>query len=499
MRQDLRRVDSRPSVCIAFLLVLTSYAAAEKPWLEVRSPHFRVLTNGTQNQGREVAHEFEQMRYVFATRFPKFRLESGAPLLILAARDEQTQKTLEPMLAKTKGAKWVGEYHHGWDKQFVTIRLDGWGTGAREIVYHEYTHSIMHMNVRWLPVWLDEGIAEFYAYTRFQQHEIYLGAPSERYPTLSSAVLFPVEGLITADQRSPYYHDEMKAQVFYAESWALVHYMVFGPDMEGGRKLDRFFSMIQQGADQKKAFQEVFGNFKEVDKALQLYIRAFQLKSGVVRDPPQLEDKDFLYHTLTAAETEAELAEFHLWTRDKEGAHGLAQQAAKDGAKLGLAHEAMGFVNFSEGKDAEALQEFSQATELDRDLYLSSFAKTMMSAMATSYDATDESSLENILGQVLKSNPQFAPAYVQLAKLALRRGDLRTALAVSRKAEQLEPARAGYHILSGQILHRLGREAEAAAFASFVAERWTGPDHNEAVELWNSIPPGTATRRDLFL
>jgi hypothetical protein len=38
-------------------------------------------------------------------------------------------------------------------------------------------------------------------------------------------------------------------------------------------------------------------------------------------------------------------------------------------------------------------------------------------------------------------------------------------------------------------LRRLGKNEEAAADARFVADRWFGPDHNEAVELWNKVPP----------
>jgi len=34
----------------------------------------------------------------------------------------------------------------------------------------------------------------------------------------------------------------------------------------------------------------------------------------------------------------------------------------------------------------------------------------------------------------------------------------------------------------------MGRSAEAASFAKFVAERWWGADHDEAVELWNKVP-----------
>jgi hypothetical protein len=43
--------------------------AADKPFTEVRSPNFRVLTNGSEHDARRIALEFEQMRAVFAVGF----------------------------------------------------------------------------------------------------------------------------------------------------------------------------------------------------------------------------------------------------------------------------------------------------------------------------------------------------------------------------------------------------------------------------------------------
>ena len=103
-------------------------------------------------------------------------------MLVLAARDLQTEKSLEPDLFQLKGRKPPGLFHPGWEKEYVTLRLDSWGTGAHELVYLEYTHSIMQMNTRWLPAWLNEGVAEFYAYTRFQQNEVYVGALTKEPP-----------------------------------------------------------------------------------------------------------------------------------------------------------------------------------------------------------------------------------------------------------------------------------------------------------------------------
>src|SRR5262250_3383601 len=111
--------------------------AGEKPWMEVSSPHFRVLTNGSQNEARHVAREFEQMRFVFAEHDPQFRLEGGAPLTIFAAKDESTAEKLE---GRAKGPKPAGVYHHAWEREYVMMRLDA-RIGNREVVYHEYAHS----------------------------------------------------------------------------------------------------------------------------------------------------------------------------------------------------------------------------------------------------------------------------------------------------------------------------------------------------------------------
>jgi hypothetical protein len=84
-------------VLVLFLSVLTPTThAGEKPWTEVRSPDFRILTDGTASEGRRVAREFEQMRAVFAIAFPKMRLETGAPLIIFAPRDDFSMKALAP-------------------------------------------------------------------------------------------------------------------------------------------------------------------------------------------------------------------------------------------------------------------------------------------------------------------------------------------------------------------------------------------------------------------
>ena len=277
-------------------------------------------------------------------------------------------------------------------------------------------------------------------------------------------------------------------EAFYAQSWALVHYLTYGQGMENGSKLGQFFALLQQGKPQDRAFEEVFGDFKAIDKGFAAYLRQPTYATTILRDPPQIDEKSISYRPLSVAETEAELAGFHLWTRNREAARALLEGALKDDPKLGLAHEDMAFLDFAEGKDSEAKSEFAQAYALDNKLYLSQFAKTLMSPFAVSNKVQDMNAFGAEIGRVLEVNPQFAPAYVQLARLAYREGDFQAALLMSHKAEELQPSLAGYHLLSGQILLRMGKGTEAGDAARFVADRWVGADHNEAIELWNRVP-----------
>ena len=475
------------SLLAAAILSLTLPAFATTRWIEVRSPHFRVLSDGSSNDARAAAFQFEQMRYVFESRFPGFQLESGAPLTIVAARDEQTAKDLDgPRMWKSMGSKVAGYFQNGWERRFALVRLDTF-TAGKEVVYHEYTHSVLHANMHWLPMWLDEGIAEFYAYTRFEDKRTLLGAPTQRYPVLERSTLIPIREMLDINGRSAIYKDEQRMQLFYAESWALIHYMIFGPEMEGGKKLSQFVHLLDTHTDQQTAFVKTFGDPAAFDRGLDNYLHHFTLQAGIVPTNPAINKAAFAERTLSPAETAYELGAFHVGNHDIAGGRPLIEKALQLDPNLGAAHEDLGFLDFAEGRD-KARAEWLKAFTLDPTLYRSLFAETM-SGTPLREQAPEQLKLTRLaLQKVAQTNRRFAPAYVEIAMIALREGDLSLALSASRQAEALEPWRSGYHILTGRILLAQGKGATAATFARYVADHWYGPDHDEAVDLWNDIP-----------
>src|SRR5581483_1674326 len=281
------------------LLAFMGRSTAEPKWTEVRSPHFRVVTSGSEGAGRRVAREFELMRTVFETQFPHFRLDSNAPLLVVVPRDRIITEGLDI------NERVAGIYLHGWERQYALVRLDALNTDVYHPdvyapVYHEYIHSLLHVSFDRIPRWLDEGLAEFFAYTRFEGDRMYIGAfPKDTHYTeiLDRRVNMPLAEFVM--KRSAFARDEDDTHLFYAQSWALTHFLTFGPGMEGGARLNAFMTQLQTGVDQKKAFETVFGPFEQVQKDYEMYLRKFTFTSGILPAPAGLKERDFVARQLS--------------------------------------------------------------------------------------------------------------------------------------------------------------------------------------------------------
>src|SRR5678809_846999 len=85
-----------------FFFFLPARDKAEN-WLEVQSPHFVVATNSSEKQARRIADQFERMRSVFHVLFPKLQMDPGAPIVVLAIKDEKDFRALEPQAYLAKG------------------------------------------------------------------------------------------------------------------------------------------------------------------------------------------------------------------------------------------------------------------------------------------------------------------------------------------------------------------------------------------------------------
>jgi tetratricopeptide (TPR) repeat protein len=437
------------------LLLATSFAPARdkaENWLQVTSPHFVVVTNSNEKQGRRIADQFERMRSLFHELFPKAEIEDGVPIVVLAIKDEKDFKALEPQAYLARGAlKLGGLFLRGADKNYVLMRMDAEGEHPYSVIYHEYTHFILS-KIEFMPLWLNEGLAEFYQNTDIHEKEVTLGQPSgEDILWLRQNQLLPLTTLFAVDHNSPYYHEENKGSIFYAEAWALTHYLEFADITHQTKHVSDYLKLTAQQVDSVRAASQVFGDLKKLQSELNAYVRDRQLFPAIKRPTTtQVDESAFKVQSLTPPQSDAIRADFLAYNQRTSDAQALLDRVLQEDPNNVLAHETKGFLEFQQGHIAEAKNWYAKAVQLDSQSFLAHY---YYSAMAMSGGDADVDKVESSLRTAIKLNSSFAPAYDQLAIfLATHQKNLDEARMMGLTAISLEPANVGYRVNVANIL-----------------------------------------------
>ena len=286
IQQTRRMLPRRVRLCLITVLLVTAslrtgFAARPESWVELRSPNFIVLSNTNEKQGRRVAYQFEMIRAVFREFFNIQSSAQDQPVIIIAAKSEDTLKALVPEYWAKKGSMHpAGIYLGGPEKNYVGLRLNvsmnQEACEPFEPVYHEYVHYLMRRMMSELPLWIVEGLAEFYGNTRLESKKVWVGAPSgSNIMVLRQNPPLPLDTLFRVNASSPYYHEDNKASIFYAESWVLTHYLITRDWREQTKRVNNFVALLGKHVAPEEAARRTIGDLGELQKALSEYIGHF--------------------------------------------------------------------------------------------------------------------------------------------------------------------------------------------------------------------------------
>lgn len=451
---------------LATLFLAALAPARDKPenWLQVTSPHFVVITNSNEKQARHVADQFERMRAVFQKLFPRVQVDSGVPIIVLAIKDEKDFRALEPPEYLAKGQlKLGGLFLRGADKNYVLMRLDAEGDHPYAVVYHEYTHLLLS-KADWMPLWMNEGLAEYYQNTDIREKEVNLGQPSaENLALLRQNSLLPLPLLFNVDSKSQYYHEENKGSIFYGESWALMHYLEQKDFRDKTHCLTQYSDLLAKNVDSVTAAVQAFGDLKQLQSSLQGYVRQGSFQYLKMETVTEVDDSAFQARPLGPPEAEAVRADFLAYNGRLADARALLDHVLQEDQGNVAAHETMGFLEFRQGHIDEARKWYGQAVQLDSHSYLAQYYFAAMS-MNGSIAPEDEARVEDSLRAAIKLNPSFAPSYNALAMfLGMRHRNLDEARMMALNAVQLEPENLSYRLNIASVLMEMERGKDAVA------------------------------------
>jgi tetratricopeptide (TPR) repeat protein len=448
---------------LALLLLLTASPVFARdnasPWLQIHSQHFTLVTDGSDRDGRHLLDQLERMRWAFQTMFPKANVDPAAPIVVLAVRDEKEFQLLVPAAYLGKGmVHLAGYFLKAPDKNYILLRTDAEGPHPYSTIYHEYTH--LEMGSEGMPVWLNEGLAQYFENTEFRDKDVLLGEPDPMLlQILQQSKLIPLDTLFRVDANSPYYHEEQKTSIFYPESWALTH-LLMGEDFNDKvNRIGNYMTLVDRHVDPVTAAQQAFGDLKKLQQELSDYTNRMsypELRLNGAAAP--IDEKAMTAAPIAVAQADAVRADILAYVGRTSDASALLDTVMKADPNNAQARETMGFLAQRAGKLDDAKKWYGEAVNVDSQSFLAQFYFGAISLK----DGDTSPATEASLRKAITLNPRFAPAYDALAVLYGRRRDnLDEAHMLALSAVQLEPGTTQYRMDTAYVLMQMSRYDDA--------------------------------------
>ncbi len=332
---------------------LLAAVAASSRWTRLRTPNFTLLGEQGDRPLRRVAERLEQFREVFGRVFPNTKQSMPAPIVVHVFGSEKAYQPFMPLFNGKRVE--VGGYFQQTDgAYYITLSTEA-GEHAYPVIFHEYVHLLVGNALAEVPTWFNEGLAEYYStYQMFGEREATLGRVNENHVFALRERFIPLTELLAVDHRSPLYNEGDRRGIFYAESWALVHYLLLGSPQRKGQ-LVTYLEKFAHGVPAEKAVREAFGPPEDLEKELRRYVSQSLYRSTRVTFTEKVAiDKDWKIDQPSDADAQAAFAELLLALRRPEDAATRAEAVIKEAPDHARAQAVLGRIRARQGQSEVA-------------------------------------------------------------------------------------------------------------------------------------------------
>lgn len=464
----------------AAFLVLCQGVLAKDQWIEVRSKNFHLIGNASEKEIRTTAKRLEQFREAFRILFSKMNLTSATPTTVVVFKNDAAYKSFKPVRGDGKTDDWIaGYFQPGEDVNYITLAAGG-DAGKFSTIFHEYVHFIVGAN--WgkseVPAWFNEGLAQYYQTFLVEDDiKIKLGlASSGKVLLLRQNELMPLSDLFAISNRQLHSQGGRTRDVFYAQSWALVHYL----QINKPETLGQFVSQLLRGVAPDKAFQDVFKmTFADMEKELRKYIAGnnFRYLELTLKNKLAL-DSEMQATPLPEALSNAYLGDLLFHTNRPDDAEPYLVEALRLEPEQSLANTTLGLVKMRQRKFREAQAFLEKAIAGDQKNHLALYQYAYMLSREgedelgyiRGFDAEVAAKMRGALRRAIALKPDFGPSYDLLAFVALvTRVDVDAATDLMQKALTYQPGNQSFRMRLAELLLRSEKYAEADSIAEKIA------------------------------
>ncbi|HKO58847.1 MAG TPA: DUF1570 domain-containing protein, partial [Thermoanaerobaculia bacterium] len=241
-----------------------------------------VLSDTDAETTLDFAVKLQRMRAAMA-KVSRFRVDNQAPTRVFLFR---SGGELEPLMTEMFGTtmKRSGVFTSHGDRHDIAIDASA-RIRSEQVLYHEVTHSLVHSAWGPTPLWLDEGLAEFYSTFNTIGNDVFVGKPPRAHVVrMLRTQPMRMSDLLTATIRSDVYTSPITQRQFYAQSWAIVHY-VLRTHPNGSEELAQYVRLTRDGVPVEAAFERAFSmRIVDFPRLMRDYMRRAE-RSGWFRFP----------------------------------------------------------------------------------------------------------------------------------------------------------------------------------------------------------------------
>jgi Flp pilus assembly protein TadD len=456
---------------VAFLLAVWSGAAglarAAETWIEVKTANFTVVSNAGEGTAQRTAREFEQVRAAYAKVWPWAHLAQGRPTVVLALKNEGTLRRWAPSYYEAKGGIDVASGSAvGADRQYLLVRTDyrpdNVGVTPNFNLYRAYlTVLISGSFERRLPLWLSNGLAEVLGNTSVRDKDILVGQPVPwEFRRFNEGSRLPLRTILDARAESALLTKEDDRAQFDAQTYVLVHYLLYGDRGAHAPALNRFLQLWLAGRSQDQALVEAFGDLAALEAALPSYATRQILSFARLHADATIAGERPAARVLAPAEVAGLQATVHLAMNRPVDAQAAIREARTADPRSPLSYDAEGLLADRDRDKVRATEAYARAVELGSTSAYSHYRAAQL-AWKPQLDAAALAGLRQRLERSIELNGSYANAQSFLAEVLVQQGDGQAALAPAERAVALEPGDAYHRVALARVLHKLGRVDEA--------------------------------------
>ena len=283
-------------------------SVGSQPWRLVRSAHFTIRVEALDGEAREVAIDLERSYHLLADLAFPMEKDPNLHTDVVLFRTREDYERVGP---KGSAGYYTSDYGSWGTGGSTFLSFGALSPGARRRLVHELTHRFVHLAFPQAPIWLNEGLAEYFETIRVADGNASLGGQlfetvraangrailGDNWRRLvrgdSWALGIPLDALPTLDalwdmDARAFYAGRMvpdgaegtavekeaehKQSAAYTSAWAMVHVLRNGGP-ENAAHLQTWFEKMAAGEPARSAFEASFGAGATQD--LELQHRAF--------------------------------------------------------------------------------------------------------------------------------------------------------------------------------------------------------------------------------